>query len=69
MNGFLCTCLAMNSVCQKKKCKPVSFTLAMATDATRKAILHLCLCQPDGLSVSVTRSVKTPLNDILDPSL
>lgn len=59
----------MNFVWQRKKCKPVASTLAMATDATRKAILYLCICLPNGLCVSVTRSVKTPLNDILDPPL
>lgn len=61
--------LTVNFVWQRKKCKPVTSTLAMATDATRKAILYLCICLPNGLCVSVTRSVKTPLNDILDSPL
>lgn len=58
--------LVLNFVWQRKKCKPVTSTFAMATDATRKAILYLCICLPNGLCVSVTRSVKTPLSDILD---
>lgn len=58
--------LVLNFVWQRKKCKPATSTIAMATDATRKAILYLCICLPNGLCVSVTRSVKTPLSDILD---
>lgn len=60
---------ALNFVWQRKKCKPVTSALAMATDATRKAIPYLCICLPNGLCVSETRSVKTPLSDTLDPPL
>lgn len=65
-----CKLVTCHELCvTEKEMQPVTSSLTMATDATRKAILYLCICLPNGLCVGVTRSVKTPLNDILDPPL